>query len=139
MEETAKMFFKNKGLKRMFITTPLMVIFLYIFFNLTIGKPLIFTASVILPGLIIALFFPYKYAISDDNSIEFYHVFGKSKSKTIQIKDISEISFNRSFLQLYYRNLEDAYPKLALLELSEHDVPIVVNELQKRNPAIEIS
>lgn len=114
------------------------VLLLFAFFYFVTGGNWNF-ALIVLPSVFFLLFMDIKYNITNENTLEFYHLFGRSKKKTIFISDISEIMINKHRLSVDYKTSEDVYPRSTFLELSESDMKTVVEELMKRNPKIIIS
>lgn len=139
MKAENQIYFKNRSLRRIYITVPLTIIGLFTFFYFVVGKDLGFAISVIIPSLFIVLFLPIKYSISDRNTIEFYHLFGRTKRLSIPIENISEVLVKPHRLSIDYKLGEDFYPRPAVLELSETDAKTVIDELLRRNPKIIVS
>ncbi|MDO5665609.1 MAG: hypothetical protein Q4G63_10195 [Bacteroidia bacterium] len=138
MEEADNMIFINRGLKRTSIRGYMAVLLLFAFFYFVTGGDWKF-ALIVFPSVFFLLFMDIKYSITNENTLEFYHLFGRSKKKTIFISDISEIMINQHRLSLDYKTSEDLYPRSTFLELTETDMKIIVDELMKRNPKIIIS
>ncbi len=138
MEQSNIKSFKNRGSKRLYITLPLMLINLYLF-CFAIGVRWSIPTAAILPGLVMILFFPQKYVLSNENTIEFYHLFGRKKRLSVHIENISEITVKPNKLSLDYRKEGFTYPLSLVLELSDTDMVEVQHELLKRNPAISLS
>lgn len=121
------------------IAVPLVIIGMYFLIYLTAGRNWVTPIGAVVPGLIMALFFPIKYRISENNTIDFYSIFGKKKRLTLPIETISEVSVKPHRLHIDYKSREDIYLRSAVLELSKEDMKVVVGELVKRNPQIIIS
>ena len=80
-----------------------------------------------------------KYAITPENTIEFYSYFGRRKKLSVPIDCITKISSKGHRLSLDYEKEGGFSPSYGVLELSDTDMIEVKNELLERNPKIEIS
>lgn len=138
MEQNSTKFFKNRGLKRTYTAVPLVLAGLYLLLYFAAGRSWISPIGILVPSVAFLLFMPIKYAVSDENNIEFYSLFGRKKRITIPIESISEILIKRHRLLVDYKTREDMYLRSRVLELSETDMRTMVDELIKRNPAIVI-
>lgn len=139
MKAESQIYFKNRGIKRVYITLTLAIIGLFVLFYFVVDKNWNFPVAAIIPGVVMTLFLPVKYCISDKNTIEFYHLFGRKKRLSIPIENISEILVKPYRLNIDYKISEDAYPRSAVLELSAIDAKTIIDELVKLNPCIIIS
>lgn len=81
-----------------------------------------------------------KYVFTADNTIEFYHLFGKMKSRTVDIDAILEVRVEKmNLLRLCYMNKGYSQPTSVPLELNDQDMKNAQHELLKRNPNIKIA
>lgn len=139
MEQNTAKFYKNRGLKRFYIGMPILTVVWIVLFGIIAPSK-----STIISFIVISIFLGVfskiqKYALTNDNTIEFYSFWGRRKKLSVPIESISEILIKPYKLSIDYRTREDIYSRSVVLELSETDMKKMVDELLTRNPKIVVS
>ena len=139
MEQNNTKFYKNRGMRRFYIAMPIITVVWIVLFGFIAPS-----ISTIISFFTIFLFMGVfsvvkKYAITPENTIEFYSYFGRRKKLSVPIDCITKISSKGHRLSLDYEKEGGFSPSYGVLELSDTDMIEVKNELLERNPKIEIS
>lgn len=131
--------FKNNAIKRfyaLFLAFVVAIILVYFLFPESVIAASIGAGIYV---LYMATFQIRKYVFTADNTIEFYHLFGKMKSRTVDIDAILEMRVEKmNLLRLRYTKKGYSQPTSAPLVLNDQDMKNAQHELLKRNPKISL-
>lgn len=90
--------------------------------------------------VIMLFFMPTKYVLTTENTLETLFLFGKMKSRTIDLHKIGSAKIESpNKLQVKYYKEGYSQPSSVVLELEEKDAIDMQNELLKRNPQIALN
>lgn len=89
--------------------------------------------------LIILFVLPVKYVLTEENRLETYFIFGKMKSRDIEVDKILELQTKkRNQLTIKYNKNGFSQPTWSYLKLNNRDMKEMQQELLKRNNQISL-